>query len=135
MNYYIFAIVFVVVVISIFITFTTNALGQLSNSTLQGGQIYNNTEEEEQSEQQDLSSDKKIIKISSTELNQLLEEIKGSLNLIQEKKYDAAASKLGLAIIEILNSTQQYQELVQFASSQYVEKIEQQQFNDEQKEN
>jgi hypothetical protein len=135
MTYYIFAIVFVVVVISTFITFTTNALGQLSNSTLQGGQIYNNTEEEEQSEQQDLSSDKKIIKISSTEFNQLLDEIKGSLNLIQEKKYDAAASKLGLAIIEILNSTQQYQELVQFASSQYAEKIEQQQFNDEQKEN
>jgi hypothetical protein len=135
MTYYIFAIVFVVVVISTFITFTTNALGQLSNSTLQGGQIYNNTEEEEQSEQQDLSSDKKIIKISSTEFNQLLDEIKGSLNLIQETKYDAAASKLGLAIIEILNSTQQYQELVQFASSQYAEKIEQQQFNDEQKEN
>jgi hypothetical protein len=53
--------------------------------------------------------------------------------LIQDKKYDAAASKLGLSIIEILNSTQQYQELVQFASSQYVEKIQQQQFNDEKK--
>jgi hypothetical protein len=54
--------------------------------------------------------------------------------LIQEKNYDAASSKLGLAIIEILNSTQQYQELVQFASSQYLDKILQQQFNNEESE-
>jgi hypothetical protein len=60
------------------------------------------------------------------EFNELLNEIKASINLIQQKKYDDATSRLGLAIIEILNSTHQYQELVQFASSQYINKIEQQ---------
>ena len=117
MNYYIFTIIFTVVVITTFTTLTINAWGQTSNSTLQEEQIFNKTEPLQQpSEQQDQALDNEIIKVSSSEFNQLLNEIKGSINLIQEKKYDAASSKLGLAIIEILNSTQQYQELVQFAS-------------------
>ena len=138
MNYYIFTIVFTVftvVVITIFTTLTINAWGQNSNSMLQEEQIFNKTEPLQQpSEQQDQASDNEIIKVSSSEFNQLLNEIKGSINLIQEKNYDAASSKLGLAIIEILNSTQQYQELVQFASSQYLDKIQQQQFNNEESE-
>ena len=135
MNYYIFTIVFTVVVITTFTTLTINAWGQTSNSTLQEEQIFNKTEPLQQpSEQQDQALDNEIIKVSSSEFNQLLNEIKGSINLIQEKKYDAASSKLGLAIIEILNSTQQYQELVQFASSQYLDKIQQQQFNNEESE-
>ena len=135
MNYYIFTIIFTVVVITTFTTLTINAWGQTSNSTLQEEQIFNKTEPLQQpSEQQDQALDNEIIKVSSSEFNQLLNEIKGSINLIQEKKYDAASSKLGLAIIEILNSTQQYQELVQFASSQYLDKIQQQQFNNEESE-
>lgn len=135
MNYYIFTIVFTVVVITTLTTLTINAWGQSSNSTLQEEQFFNKTESLQQpSGQQDQTSDNKIIKVSSSEFNQLLNEIKGSINLIQEKKYDAASSKLGLAIIEILNSTQQYQELVQFASSQYLDKIQQQQFNNEESE-
>ena len=135
MNYYIFTIVCTVVVITTFTTLTINAWGQTSNSTLQEEQIFNKTEPLQQpSEQQDQDLDNEIIKVSSSEFNQLLNEIKGSINLIQEKKYDAASSKLGLAIIEILNSTQQYQELVQFASSQYLDKIQQQQFNNEESE-
>ena len=123
-------------VITTFTTLTINAWGQPSNSTLQEEQIFNKTEPLEQpSEQQDQALDNEIIKVSSSEFNQLLNEIKGSINLIQEKKYDAASSKLGLAIIEILNSTQQYQELVQFASSQYLDKIQQQQFNNEESDN
>ena len=135
MNYSIFTIIFTVVVITTFTTLTINAWGQTSNSTLQEEQIFNKTEPLQQpSEQQDQALDNEIIKVSSSEFNQLLNEIKGSINLIQEKKYDAASSKLGLAIIEILNSTQQYQELVQFASSQYLDKIQQQQFNNEESE-
>ena len=136
MKYHICTVVFTAVIMTAFTTFVNNALGQSPNSTLQEeAQIFNKTQHEQQQfEQQDQVLDKKIINISSTEFNQLLDEIKGSINLMQEKKYDAAASKLGLAIIEILNSTQQYQELVQFASSQYVNKIQQQQFNDEEKE-
>ena len=135
MNYYIFTIIFTVVVITTFTTLTINAWGQTSNSTLQEEQIFNKTKPLQQpSEQQDQALDNEIIKVSSSEFNQLLNEIKGSINLIQEKKYDAASSKLGLAIIEILNSTQQYQELVQFASSQYLDKIQQQQFNNEESE-
>jgi len=135
MNYYIFTIIFTVVVITTFTTFTINAWAQTSNSTLQEEQFFNKTEPLQQpSEQQHQALDNEIIKVSSSEFNQLLNEIKGSINLIQEKKYDAASSKLGLAIIEILNSTQQYQELVQFASSQYLDKIQQQQFNNEESE-
>ena len=116
MKYHICTVVFTAVIMTAFTTFI-NALGQSPNSTLQEeAQIFNKTQHEQQQfEQQDQVLDKKIINISSTEFNQLLDEIKGSINLMQEKKYDAAASKLGLAIIEILNSTQQYQELVQFA--------------------
>ena len=103
------------VVITTFTTLTINAWGQTSNSILQEEQIFNKTEPLQQpSEQHDQALDNEIIKVSSSEFNQLLNEIKGSINLIQEKKYDAASSKLGLAIIEILNSTQQYQELIQF---------------------
>ena len=135
MNYSIFPIMFTVVVITTFTILTINAWGQSSNSTLQEEQIFNKTEPLQQpSEQQDQALNNEIIKVSSSEFNQLLNEIKGSINLIQEKKYDAASSKLGLAIIEILNSTQQYQELVQFASSQYLDKILQQQFNNEESE-
>jgi len=135
MNYYIFTIVFTVMVITTFTALTINAWGQTSNSTLQEEQIFNKTEPLQQpSEQHDQALNNEIIKVSSSEFNQLLNEIKGSINLIQEKKYDAASSKLGLAIIEILNSTQQYQELVQFASSQYLDKIQQQQFNNEESE-
>jgi len=123
------------VVITTFSTLTINAWGQNSNSPLQEEQIFNKTEPLQQtSEQQNQALDNEIIKVSSSEFNQLLNEIKGSINLIQEKNYDAASSKLGLAIIEILNSTQQYQELVQFASSQYLDKIQQQQFNNEESE-
>lgn len=122
-------------VITTFSTLTINAWGQNSNSPLQEEQIFNKTEPLQQtSEQQNQALDNEIIKVSSSEFNQLLNEIKGSINLIQEKNYDAASSKLGLAIIEILNSTQQYQELVQFASSQYLDKIQQQQFNNEESE-
>jgi hypothetical protein len=126
-----FGMILAVMILNVFTAFTINALGQSSNLTLQDGQFSNNTQYRNQSEPQDQVLDEKIIKVSSTEFNQLLNEIKGSIDLIQDKKYSAAESKLGIAIIEILNSTQQYQELVQFASSQYVKKIDQQQFNDE----
>lgn len=96
-----------------FTTLTIAAFGQTSNSTLPEEQILNKTESQQPSEDQNQGLDKEIIKVSSTEFNELLNEIKDSINLIQQKKYDDATSRLGLAIIEILNSTHQYQELVQ----------------------
>ena len=84
MNYSIFPIMFTVVVITTFTILTINAWGQSSNSTLQEEQIFNKTEPLQQpSEQQDQALNNEIIKVSSSEFNQLLNEIKGSINLIQ----------------------------------------------------
>jgi len=113
-----------------FTPLTINVFGQTTNSTIQDNQTSYKAEPNKQQFKERVV-DKEMINVSSKEFNQLLDEIKGSINLIEDKKYDAAASKLGLAIIDILNSTQQYQELVQFASSQYVYKMQQQQFNDD----
>ena len=76
--------------------------------------------------------DQKKITITTYEFNKLLNTIKESIILIEDDESDIATSKLGLAIIEILNTTQQYNELVKFASSYYEDKIQLQINNDDQ---
>jgi hypothetical protein len=66
---------------------------------------------------QNLTSQK--IEISSTDFNRFLNTVKTSIDLLREDNSEAALSQLGLAVIQLLNSTHQYQELAKFASSQY----------------
>ena len=70
-----------------------------------------------QQNDQNLTSQK--IEIPTTEFNLFLDTVKTSIDLLGDDNTEEALSKLGLAVIQILDSTQRYQELVQFASSQY----------------
>src|SRR5688572_27789526 len=55
---------------------------------------------------QNLTSQK--IEISATEFNRFLDTVKTSIDLLHEENYEDALSSLGLAVVQILNSTQQY---------------------------
>lgn len=99
--------------------FTIHVFGQTTDAIARGNLTSNNTVLQLQpTEQLNHSSNPETIKISSTDLNKLVNAINDSINLIRNNDNDAAISKLGLTVIELLNSTNQYQELVQFASSQ-----------------
>ena len=133
-----FSITFLLLVIIIIPIFTTAVFGQKSESVLE--QANQTNINQTNINQTNLKTDTnnqitiaKNITISSTEFNQLLKNIKDSMKLIQEDDNDVAISKLGIAIVQILNSTQQYQELAKFAYSSYLDNIQQQadQFDDE----
>jgi hypothetical protein len=73
-----FTIVFTVLAITALTILIPNAFGQTANITVEGEQIYDNTEvqQQQQSKQQDRTSDKEMIEVSLTEFNQILDEIK-----------------------------------------------------------
>ena len=118
------------IIISIFLSIIIitshliNVYGQFSNSSVNDQNINQTELQVAQPNDQNIST--KVIKVSSADFNKLLSTIKESINSIEDEDYDTAVSELGLAIIGILNSTGQYQELVRFASSQYVDNVKQQ---------
>ena len=128
-----FSITFLLLVIIIIPIFTTAVFGQKSESVLEQANQTNINQTKLKTDTNNQITIAKNITISSTEFNQLLKNMKASIKLIQEDDNDVAISKLGIAIIQILNSTQQYQELAKFAYSSYLDIIQQQanQFDDE----
>ena len=102
----------------------TNVFAQISNLTSQQTEPTTNQTKIELPPNAIQHKNQTIVKITFDEFNLLLQNIKESMNLIQQNDDDMALSKLGLAVIQILNSTQQYNELVKFAASQYVENIQ-----------
>jgi hypothetical protein len=124
-----------IILISLFIIGIVNTdmtvLGQTENiiedsisnetkviSSKQGASIINQSGIDI-SQQKALNITSQTIEIPATEFNQFLDTVKTSIDLLYDENYDEALSKLGLAVVQILNSTQQYQELAKFASSQY----------------
>ena len=71
MTYYIFVMLSIVMVITVFTTFTMDVLGQTSNLTFQDNKIFNQTQNPQQSEEQVQILDKKIIKFLCFFLNVL----------------------------------------------------------------
>ena len=108
---------------------TANVFAQISNITSQQTEPIFNQTKIELPPNYTQHKNQTIVKISYEEFNLLLQNIKESMKLIQENDDDMALSKLGLAVIQILNSTQQYNELVKFASSQYLENVQEKAVN------